>query len=131
MNGDRRETETLPDTVSAQHGQLFGAIRSLRETWESGSGWEGLSAGLDLVARRFRDHFDYEELLLQRNAYPRLDEHRQQHVAFLRRLETLRDECERRETQLMGVLIELLEAWFRSHEQHADRPAIAYLGEVD
>lgn len=131
MTSVRRELSTLPDGIAAQHSHLYGAIRGLREVWESGEGWDGVSGQLDRLLRQVREHFEYEEILMQRGGYPRIEEHRQQHNGFLRRLEALRAECERRETELMGVLIELLEAWFRSHEQHADRPAIEYLGVED
>jgi hemerythrin len=131
MSSVRREQPTLPDGIAAQHGQLLGTLRALRTSWASGAGWDAVTAELDQLVRHFREHFELEELLMQRGAYPRLEEHQQQHAGFLRRLEALRGECERRETELMGVLIELLEAWFRSHEQHADRPAIEYLARVD
>jgi hemerythrin-like metal-binding protein len=121
------ERQTLPDGVAAQHGHLVQMIRSLRQAHASGQGWEVLAVQLDSLLDDVREHFSYEELVMERGAYPKRDAHRQQHVSFVRRIEALRRECDRRETELMSVLVELLETWFRNHEQSADRAVAEFL----
>ena len=49
------------------------------------------------------------------------------HATFMRRLIVLRRECDRRETELMGMFIELLDNWFKNHERTADAQVIAFL----
>lgn len=75
-----------------------------------------------------KGHFGAEEAAMERGGYPRLVEHRREHRLFLRRLQALRLECDRQETELMPVLTELLESWFRQHEATMDRHAIDFLG---
>lgn len=82
---------------------------------------------LDELLRDFEEHFSYEELIMDRGLYPRIDEHRAEHAAFLRKVEALRRECDRRETELMGVLVELLETWLRNHEKSSDRDVARFL----
>lgn len=124
----RSRIPTLPDGVAAQHGHLSASIHGLRHAHAAGHAWEELAAAIDELMADVQKHFEYEELLMERAHYPRLEQHRNQHSSFLRRLIALRAECDRRETELMGVLVELLEAWFKSHEQTADRHAMEYLG---
>jgi len=123
----RSRLPTLPDGVAAQHGHLSASIRQLRSVHAAGGQWEELARLIDRLVEDVREHFEYEELLMERGGYPRLEQHRSMHSSFLRRLVALRAECDRRETELMGVLVELLESWFKTHEQTADRHSIEYL----
>jgi hemerythrin len=56
-----------------------------------------------------------------------LVEHRKNHETFLRRLRILRAECDRRETELMSVFMDLLDNWFKNHERTADGLLLDYL----
>ncbi len=76
-------------------------------------------------------HFAAEELLMEKAEYAKFAEHKKMHSVFLERLERLRDECQRRQTELMGVLVELLETWFRHHEETADCDAASVLGAAE
>lgn len=118
---------TLPDGVAAQHGHLSASIRNLRLVHAAGVGWEELAALMDRLIDDVRQHFEFEELQMERGGYPRIDHHRMLHSSFMGRLTALRAECDRRETELMGILVELLETWLQSHEETADRHAIEYL----
>lgn len=123
----RSELSTLPDGIAAQHGHLVELIRQLRAAHAAGTGWEELAGMLDTLLHDFDEHFSYEELIMDRGGYPRLDEHKAQHAAFLGKVHALRRECDRRETELMGVLVELLETWLRNHEKSADRDVARFL----
>jgi len=124
MPSDR---STIPDGVAAQHGHLVQMIRELRKAHNDGRDWGEVSGMLDALLADVREHFSFEESVMDQGGYPRLDEHRVQHTSFVRRLEALRRECDRRETELMSVLVELLETWFRNHEQSADRDVAQFL----
>ncbi|MCC6666048.1 MAG: hemerythrin family protein [Polyangiaceae bacterium] len=128
MQPPRERIPTLPDGVAAQHGVLAASIRKVRHAHATGGPWEDLALLIDQLIGEVRGHFEYEELVMERGGYPELEQHRSMHASFLRRLVALRAECERRESELMGVLVELLESWFKSHEQTADRRAAEFLG---
>lgn len=123
----RSRMPTLPDGVAAQHGHLSASIHNLRHAHATGVDWAELAALLDRLIEDVRTHFELEEIEMDRAGYPRLEQHRGLHASFLTRLYALRLECDRRETELMGVLVELLEAWFKSHEQTADKHALEFL----
>jgi hemerythrin-like metal-binding protein len=113
--------------VAAQHGHLSAAVRELNYLQATGAPWDDLADTLDRLIDDVKLHFEHEELELERAAYPKLDAHRHLHASFIRRLTALRQECDRKETELMGVLVELLESWLSAHEATADREAIEFL----
>ncbi len=118
----------LPDGVAAQHAHLETLIRGLRVRMEGGASWDELALALDRLVVAFQAHFDDEETVMVQNAYPGLVEHQRQHQAFRRKLEALRLECDRRQSELVAVLVELLQTWLHKHEETADRDAKEYLG---
>lgn len=127
MDLPRSRLPTLPDGVAAQHGHLSSGIQRLRHAHAAGKEWGDLAELLDDLIEDVRTHFEYEEVMMARGGYPELEQHRALHSSFLGRLSALRVECDRRETELMGILVELLESWFKGHEQTADRHAQDFL----
>ncbi len=82
---------------------------------------------LDALIDTVREHFEDEERQMQDAKFPMLEEHRKNHETFLRRLHVLREECDRRETELMSVFMDLLDNWFKNHERTADGLVLEYL----
>jgi hemerythrin-like metal-binding protein len=119
---------TLPEGIIAQHGHLRHRIRRLRRAHESGRSWEDLAVFVDELLADVRGHFQAEETVMEISRYPRLGEHRNQHRTFMKRLEALRIECDHKETELMSVLTEILESWFKTHEATADKDALDFMG---
>ena len=121
------EHPTLPDGVAAQHGHLAASIRGLRVRQSQGASWDELAIGFDRLLDDIRAHFGDEEKLMELNHYPRVAEHRHQHEVFRKKVEALRLECDRGKSEIFDVLLEMLETWFRNHEQTADRDVTAFL----
>lgn len=119
---------TLPEGIIAQHGHLRHKIRRLRRAQEGGRSWEDLARILDELLADVSGHFQAEETVMELSRYPRFAEHQSLHRTFMKRLEALRVECDRRETELMSVFIELLESWFKNHESTADKDALSFMG---
>ncbi len=82
---------------------------------------------VDQLIADAREHFEQEEELMARGGYPDLGEHRTHHEIFLRRLQVLRGELERKETELVSVITDLLAKWFQEHETTADRAMMSFL----
>jgi hemerythrin len=117
----------FPDKVSAQHGHLATLIGGLRRAHDNGESWDALAAYLDRLLADVRHHFAAEEAVMEAAGYDRLDDHRNEHEIFMRRLEVVRVECERKETDLMPLLTEMLDNWFKRHEETWDRDAASAL----
>ncbi len=119
--------EALPSAIPAQHGHIARMIGSLRTAHAEGTSWDAFALILDSVLSTVQRHFEHEEREMTQVGYPQRDVHRAAHETFLKRLRVLRDECERRETELMGMLVELLHSWFKDHERTADADMLDFL----
>jgi hemerythrin-like metal-binding protein len=110
-----------------EHTELAALISSVRRSHAAGASWEDLARMLDELVATVRAHFTSEEQQMERAAYPMLVEHRKNHETFLRRLLILREECDRQQTELMAVFMDLLDNWFKNHERTADGLLLEYL----
>jgi len=113
--------------IVAEHGELAALISSVRKSHAAGATWDELARMLDELVETVRAHFESEEKQMEKAAYPLLAEHANNHETFLRRLRILRAECDRRETELMAVFMDLLDNWFKNHERTADELLLEYL----
>jgi hemerythrin len=118
---------TLPDGVAAQHGHLAALIKSLRVQLSEGAEWSELARAFDRLNADIAEHFEFEENLMSQRGYPGVAEHRNEHESFRKKVAILRAECDHQQTELLGVLVELLESWFKTHEQTADREVAQFL----
>jgi hemerythrin len=118
---------TLPEGIVAQHHELASLIKGVRRAHAEGASWENLARMLDALMDTVAAHFESEERDMELAKYPLLEEHRKNHETFLRRLKILREECDRRETELMSVFMDLLDNWFKNHERTADGLVLEYL----
>ncbi len=103
-------------------------IRRLRAAHNAKEPWVDLATRLDELRAIIRVHFATEEHLMRMNEYPKLEQHIEEHESFRQRLEILRKQCEDGKSELLEVLTDLLETWFRHHEATADRDAAQYIG---
>ncbi len=113
--------------IVAEHGELATLISRVRKSHAAGATWDELARMLDELVETVRSHFESEEQQMAKAAYPLLAEHANNHETFLRRLRILRAECDRRETELMAVFMDLLDNWFKNHERTADELLLEYL----
>ena len=118
---------SLPEGIAAQHEHFSTVLHDLKHAHDSGENWHTLAAMVDQLIIDVREHFEQEEELMAKGGYPDLSEHRGHHETFLRRLQVLRAELDRKETELISVITELLARWFQEHERTADRAMLSYL----
>lgn len=124
MDDDFHEgSPDFPEKVSAQHAHIASKVSDLRRAHDAGESWDALARHLDRLLRDVRHHFAAEEAAMDRARYARLVDHRNEHHVFLRRLEIVRSECDRKQTELMPLLTEMLDNWFKHHEATWDREA--------
>ena len=117
----------LPAGIVAQHSEIARLIAEVRRSHAQGASWDALARMLDGLIEVVRQHFESEQDEMKNASYPLLVEHSANHDTFLRRLRVLRAECDRRETELMSVFMDLLDNWFKNHERTADQLVLDHL----
>ena len=116
--------------VAHQHARLAQHIATVRHSLEQGGEWSALAVKLDEAIKVLREHFSDEEALMEAREYPDLKEHAQQHAAILQRVESLRGQCEAKQTELAPVLLDFLQHSLERHESTADRAFEQFIAEL-
>ncbi len=130
MDNQLGDAPEFPEKIAAQHAHIASMVSALRRAQDAGASWTTLARCIDRLLHDVRRHFAVEEAAMDRAHYARLAEHRDEHDIFTRRLEIVRIECDRKETELMPLLTEMLDNWFKQHEKTWDRQASEAIGSV-
>ena len=83
------ELLTGSEAIDRQHRELFGHFEQFSSACEAGKGVEELLELLTFLDEYVRDHFRFEEALMERSAYPGLEIQREQHLKFMEELAEL------------------------------------------
>jgi hemerythrin len=107
----RVEVKELDD----QHRKLFALVNDLSEL----VGHSGLIAGHDAKKKELleftRFHFESEEALMEKNAYPRIEMQKKAHAELLARLERFVGAGERRARPRAETIVDYLKDWLIRH----------------
>jgi len=76
--------------IDEQHRELFARYNELIEECMTGRGRQSMVPMVDFLSGYVAEHFDEEERLMERYAYPGLDRHRQEHREFTERVAAIR-----------------------------------------
>jgi hemerythrin len=127
LNGapDRRTSATV---VEAEHLLLAAMIQELRNAMAMGDGRSGCVAIFGRLVDYAGEHFRHEESLMEADAYPELERHREEHQGFIRRLRELATDLRRERMALSMDVLELLEGWLRHHVRNADQRYLDHVG---
>lgn len=104
--------------IDEQHKNLIAAINRLYEVVMKGDIREMHSArqeALDDLDEYVRHHFTSEEKFMEDISYPGLDDHRQLHRDFARRIEGFRADLRNGDLLLTSDLMKTMLKWFRDH----------------
>ncbi len=116
--------------VAHQHARLAQHIATARHSLEQGGEWSALAVQLDEAINVLSDHFSDEEALMKPRDYPSFKEHAQQHAAIVQQVESLRGQCEVKQTELAPVLLDFLQHSLERHESTADRAFEQFIAEL-
>jgi len=109
--------------IDAQHQGLVDCINDLAEVKDQ----QDIRVIQDVFARLIDytvNHFKYEEDLQASAGYENIDGHKQQHVMFVRKMETFQKRAAVGENVAMAVL-SLLKLWLLAHIQREDMGYVA------
>jgi hemerythrin len=117
------------EAIDAQHRKLIETINLLHEGMKAGRGGQVLEALFRDLADYASTHFRYEESLLERHGYGKLDEQRKQHAAFVRELDSFKRDFAEKRLGLSIKVLEFLTGWLKGHILRADREYSSFLAQ--
>ncbi|MBJ6726472.1 bacteriohemerythrin [Geomesophilobacter sediminis] len=109
------------DYIDEQHKQLMAIINELQLAVEYDKGPDFVYPIIEHLYNYANTHFSDEEELLRMHNYPDLIDHRQEHLAFISKIDELKN---RYETDREGLTIHLrnfLLGWLYNHIKSEDQ----------
>jgi hemerythrin-like metal-binding protein len=113
--------------VDQQHQGLFAAVNAFYDAVAAGDEAGLVAQTLDLLHVYGLEHFTAEEAMLERHAYPNLDQHRRQHRLFLDQIMAFRSQLISGGSGLGHSMSQFLGSWLVNHIMVADKAYASFL----
>lgn len=101
--------------IDAQHTEMIEILNELHDSLVREQTHDQTTALLYKLVSHTHEHFAAEEAMMAATDYPRLAEHREQHVELIRKIVIYVGRFERGETTLNHLLVDFLRDWLRIH----------------
>jgi methyl-accepting chemotaxis protein len=123
------EYETGEAHIDRHHRGFFDQINAFFADMMTGDGGAGAVNILTSLLDDMKAHFNEEEALMSRSAYPALAAHQANHHKFLDNVVRLKKDLEHGKDGASNALFDFLAGWTRQHFSHDDRDMAAFLRE--
>lgn len=90
----RKEYEVGIEEIDRQLHELLTLIRTLHEAVSVENNRDAISSTMDILERRIREHFEFEDELMTKHYYPFSSDHIAQHNSYKHYFSKLKDEIE-------------------------------------
>jgi hemerythrin len=115
--------------IDSQHQELIALINELNEAMASRSGYEVTAKVLEKTLDYTYYHFQEEEGLMARFAYPDIVQHQAQHEAFRTKVNVLLKQNKEHVGTVPRELLMYLRDWLLNHIVQTDKKLGQYLSE--
>lgn len=113
--------------IDSQHQQLIALINELNEAMASRNGFEITAKVLEKTLEYTFYHFQEEEALMERSAYPEIVPHKAQHEAFRTKVYVLMRQNKESVGSVPRELLIYLRDWLLNHIVQTDKKLGKYL----
>ena len=115
--------------IDDQHREIFSRFDTLSQACQERKGNTIVKGLLDFLDEYVSHHFSCEETLMDRYAYPRFEEQREQHAIFRQEIEALHVcSTEGMDEHELALLIDRkLVRWLIQHIRNLDRDMITFV----
>jgi hemerythrin len=107
--------------IDIQHRGLFDIIDKLSRASQIEPEGKYFLMTFDKFIEYARVHFSTEERYMKEAEYPKLSEHRQEHIQYLTELSDLALELENKKSDTERKILDYLKTWYTSHILGEDR----------
>lgn len=114
-------------SIDAQHRRLFDISNRFYQAWRARAGHEALCRLFDELLEYTRGHFADEEDLMQRIAYPGLEQHRRAHQELVAQVGRFRRALAAGAAGVETEALEFVKTWLNIHVLEDDRDIGDYL----
>ena len=122
-----KQMETGIGAIDTQHRSLVDIVNQLHTAMKEGRAKDKIAGVVKELVRYTEYHFNAEESLLQRHAFPELDAHKKTHRGFVEQLEKFVSDAESKKISLSVDVLRFLSDWLVKHIQGRDQEYATYL----
>jgi hemerythrin len=115
-------------TIDLQHQKLVALLNQLHDAMAQGKGSTVVGGVLDDLVKYTRDHFGYEEQLMQARRYPDRAAHAAEHARLTAQAVALQDSLKEGKALTMDVM-QFLSEWLTGHIMGTDKRYVPFLTE--
>ena len=110
-----------------QHKKLFAIINDLADAMRMGKGQDAVGNTVGELLQYTRTHFQQEEELMKKAAYPQLAPHQELHKKFVADIEALQKQAQAGQKANSVKVLNMLRDWLVNHIQKTDKQYSAHL----
>lgn len=116
------------DLIDTQHKELCDRIDALFDACKQGKGRDVLIPTMEFLEEYTIKHFREEEVLQRQCGYPKCNEHKEIHDAFIKQVGDLKAELQKDGASIVMVskINTLVIDWLIKHIQHVDKEIAQY-----
>jgi len=119
-------------TIDFQHKILVGIINDLIESqWNKVGDELWIEVVLDELKSYTQYHFSTESHLMKKHGYSEIKHHAEQHLVFVEKLVTFREEYAKDPHDINSSLLEFLKDWLLNHILKEDKKLVSFLNDQD
>lgn len=114
-----------------QHKEIFKRYNSFIEACKEGKGKQQLVELLDFLSVYVHDHFEHEEALMKKYAYPAFEAHYKEHLKLLQAVQKFKTRLMMlgANVNLLAEVNTVLRSWLVDHIKRSDMEMGGYLNE--
>lgn len=115
------------EIIDTQHKGLVSTINQLFEAMRTGKTEDQILSILKSLQKYTISHFNTEETMMKKAAYPDFDAHHAQHVAFINQIKTQMDNLEAGKQSVSIELLKFLREWLTQHILKVDKQYVTHI----
>lgn len=116
----RKDYEIGVRQVDAEHRKLFDLVNAYYDQHLQGYNRKEIERVLNALVTYAQTHFQNEEALMEKYAYPKLEEHRKQHEALFSSIFSITEELLSNPAKADAETLQFLKKWLSDHIVHDD-----------
>ncbi len=117
--------------IDNQHKGLVIIINELFKLMSEGKAKSQLNDIFDHLTHYTKKHFSTEELVLYKYAYPELEQHKNEHKKFIKKIENFRSDFVNKKITLSLEVLNFLKDWLLNHILISDKKYSVHIKKFD
>jgi hemerythrin len=113
--------------IDDQHKKLIGMINDLHDAMKTGRAKDIMDKLIQSLSDYTSTHFSLEEMMMEQNKYPQLNEHRKEHQYFVNQVRQFQSNFNNGSSMVSIEILNFLRDWLLKHILVTDKLYSPYI----